>query len=232
MSRGFTLIEMLISMAIFSSLIGVLLMGFHQGLNLWDKGQKKTVKWVSLEQRYDWLNRVFSQANASEYYFEGKGTYAFFLGKGLEMVLVSSAPIMDTLGSLRPIQFQVLKKDGQYNLVYREGRKGADVSMDISFDSVPWILILSKLREAHFRYEAPVNPSPFNTPLEAMPPVMRKQYRNSPEWMPSFDAKLMATLPSRVEFSFIDKDGGEHHWRFHCRYMSDIWPKELYGGAY
>jgi len=230
--RGFSLIEMLVAMAIFSSLIGVLLMGFHQGLSLWDKGQQKTVEWISLEQRYDWLERLFLQVNASDYSFVGKGDHAFFLGEPLRMELVSSAPIMSTLGPGMPIQFRLMKKNGQYDLMYREGQQGDDVSMKFSFDSNPWVLIFQNLREASFRYEAPANPYPFETSLESLSPVMRKQYRNSPEWRSSFKAELIGSLPSRVAFSFVDKNGDAHHWRFHCRYMSDVWSKEFYSGVY
>jgi len=228
--QGFTLIEMLIAIAIFSSLIAVLLMSFHQGLSLWEKGHKKAARWISLEHRYDWLEHVFSQANAAGYHVAGKHMRPFFHGDKKEMTLITAAPIMDTPGSLKPVQFRWIERDGRYALMYREGRQGADVHMD-SFDFSDWIPLLHGVEKAYFRYEAPINPFPVDLPRDSLPEDMRKRYRDAPEWMSVFDSEAIVSLPSRVVFFFIDKAGDEHRWSFHCRYKQDVWPEEFYDKA-
>jgi len=228
--KGFTLIEMLIALTIFSLLIGVLLMGFSQGLTLWHKGQNKSTKWITLEHRYDWLDRLFSQAIAAQYKLDdGRSRVApFFSGDKLSMTLLTVAPIMDTSGSLKQVEFCLLEKAEKQTLMYREKKNSKNVWIEQDFKSVQWIPLLKTITKAYFRYEAPKNPFPENISIMTLPRDIRQRYRNAPEWMSEFDSKSIMSLPQRIEFFFIDKDGEEHHWIFQCRFMPDIWPDEVY----
>jgi len=229
-SNGFTLIEMLIAIAIFATLISVLLMGFNQGLKLWSKGNKRTSEWISFEHRYSWLERVFSQAVASEYQAaQNKGVYVpFFLGNKDKMSFVTTAPIMDATGTLKHIQLKLLSEQGAQTLMYREKQESSKINHNDNFESTKWVPLIKNISQAYFRYEAPKNPFPTSISLHLLPIDMRSRYRNSAEWMAQFDSTKIVSMPSTIEVFFVDDKSRKHQWLFKCQHLPEAWVNEMY----
>ena len=52
---GFTLIEMVIALTLFASLIGLAMFGYSQGLSMWERASRQSAGWQAMEFRYDLL---------------------------------------------------------------------------------------------------------------------------------------------------------------------------------
>ncbi len=228
-SRGFTLIEMLIALSIFASLMAILMSGYSQGLSLWDRAQRHSSQWQALEYRYGLLADLFIQAQVADYrkvvgmyvpYYEGSATSVRFLTR---------APILDFPGRIRPVELALERRDDDsYDLVYKEAARHSDPGRGINWRGIRENLLISGIKSASFQHEA----SSFPLPLELDPLYLdnreKLRYRGVAEWLPAFDSAWMWRVPQRVRLSFIGADGVEHRWTFPLPARSDAWSLEVY----
>jgi len=221
--KGFTLIEMLIAMAIFAALIMVLMSGYRQGLMMWDKGQHMSRQWLALEFRYRLLDTLFAQAIVADDEFAAGYTAPCFSGGGATLMLLTAAPLMDHVGHVRPVRLQLVHRPGgTLSLRYQEGELYSDQKRGIRWGN-QWIVLLKGLRQASFSYEAPANPLPevlskMNLGKQAM-----HRYRNQAEWLPSFQSHEMLLYPRRVALRFTDANDNRQRWLFRPPDISEAW---------
>jgi len=227
---GFTLIETMIAMVIFSALIGVLMAGFSQGLSLWERGSKQVDYWQSLAWRENLLQHLFEQSVAADYTVPGRGSLPYFKGTAEEMIFLSSAPLLSAYGAARPVQLRWVRRADDWQLMYREGQRGMDPARGISMDKRAWTQLLTGVKHAEFRYEAPVHHLPPYIAVETLAKQERARYREHPIWMQLFDAYQLWMLPQRIELLFTDSTGVKHRWRFFFRRHADAWKLEFYHG--
>jgi len=222
-ARGFTLIEMLVAMAIFASLIVVLLMGYHQGLMMWDKGQHMSRRWLDLEFRYHLLDTMFAQAEVADDEFAKDVSAPFFNGDKDSMQLISSAPLMDDIGRIRPVMLQwSAREDGLLDLRYQEGKRHSDQRRGIRW-SGQWVILLHAVSHVSFRYELPENPLPEALMGFRLSKQDRAMYRDHPEWKSSCQSRELLRYPRRVALYFTDANGVAHQWFFRPPDRSDAW---------
>jgi len=224
--KGFTLIEMLVAMAIFATLIVVLMMGYRQGLMMWDKGQQMSRAWLDMEFRYRLLDTLFAQAVVSNDEFSVRQVAPYFIGDSLSLKLLSAAPIMDNVGRVRPVQLQLLKrKNGLMSLRYQEGLLYSDQRRGIRW-SKQWVVLLDGLSKAFFAYEAPENPMPDELSYMNLNKEELSMYRNQAEWLNSYQCHDMLLYPRRVSFQFTDANNEKHKWIFRSPDIADAWTME------
>jgi|LWDU01.1.fsa_nt_gi prepilin-type N-terminal cleavage/methylation domain-containing protein len=225
---GFTLIEMLVAMAIFTALISVLMLGFQQGLLLWDKSQRQGHQWLGVEFRYGLLNTVIAQAVTSDNQYK-KGLFAsHFFGAPYDIKLMSSAPIMDVVGRVRPIHIQAVPDaNNRWQLRYREGARYTDVDRGINW-SGNWVTLFSDLDSVKFTYLAPAFPLPPELDVRWLSADEKLRYRDKPEWVTQYNSQQRWSYPLQIAVDFVAKDGVHHHWLLAPPTSSEAWSVEVY----
>ena len=228
---GFTLIEMLVAMAIFTALISVLIVGFRQGLLMWEKGQQQSRIWQDYEFHYRLLDTLVSQAVISDSRSMKLGiSLPYFYGTKTSVKFLSSAPVMDVSGRVRPVEIQAVQlEDGIWQLNYREGARYSDVGRGLRW-SGEWVTLLSGLKSVLFSFQAPANPLPPELDARFMSNDERMFYRNSPEWMNQYDISKIWRFPQSIMINFVDKDDASHRWLFMPPRWPDAWTMDVYDG--
>ncbi len=226
--KGFTLIEMLVAMAIFTSLISVLMLGFQQGLLLWEKGQKQSHQWLKSELRYGLLDTLFAQAVIATNEYQ-KGRYAsYFNGTETHLQMISAAPIMDINGRVRPIEIQAVQDpQKQWQLQYREGARYSDIDRGLHWKN-NWIKLLTELKKIQISYLAPRFPLPEELDERWLTTAEKRRYRDQPTWMTSYNSQELWLYPLQIAIDFTDNKGIAHQWLFTPPNSADAWSMEVY----
>jgi len=220
---GFTLIEMLVAMAIFAALIVVLMTGYRQGLLMWDKGQQISRSWLDMEFRYRLLDTLFAQAVVADDEYAKGLTAPYFVGEGSTVRLLSAAPLMDDYGRIRPVFLQLFsEQNGLLTLRYREGLLHSDQRRGMRW-SDQWVVLLAGLKDASFRYEAPENPMPDELAAMNLNEQMLKMYRNKPQWLGAYQGHEQLLYPRRIGLDFTDGNDEKHQWYFRPPDSADAW---------
>jgi len=223
-ARGFTLIEMLVAMAIFSTLIVVLMMGYHQGLMMWDKGQHMSRRWLDLEFRYRLLDTMFAQAEVADDACSPQVFAPYFYADAHHMRFISSAAVMGVPGQPRPVMLATIRDGAMgWSLRYREGARYGDQGRGIRW-SKHWVPLLENLKDISFAFEAPEFHAPEGVNAAWLSKEEKQLYRDKPVWMHSYDTCRLRLYPRRVKISFTDDYGSLHQWSFSPPQGSDAWP--------
>jgi len=233
---GFTLIEMLVAMVIFSSLIAVLMLGFRQGLMMWDKGQKQAHVWQDDAFRYRLLDALITAAVVSDNQTKAGYALPWFNGTPTSMRLMSGAPMMDLQGHSRAIELQAVKADVMaaqpgWILRYREAERYSDSARGLRWNS-DWVILFTGLQSITFAFEAPVHPAPSAFRRGGMPEQIRQRYRDQAEWMQQYDISKLWVYPQAISMDFVDRQGLRHHWLFRPPQWPEAWPLGTYAGGF
>jgi prepilin-type N-terminal cleavage/methylation domain-containing protein len=223
-SPGFTLVEMLVALAIFSLLITALLSGFHRGLALWEQSVKKEQIWQTLLLRQQWLRSLFNQTLLGNYSKSQEDMYVpYFQGSPLQMRLITAAPLLDNPGQVRPVQlkFQLEADTQNYTLYYLEGSLHSDPDRDIHWSNT-WIPLLQHLKQGHFSYEAFAFPRPELIDPDSLSEYAKQRYREHTEWLKSYDTQQLWLFPRRVKIHFTDAQNSSHEWQFLFNTDADV----------
>jgi len=223
LAEGFTLIEMLVALAIFSSLILVLMGGYRQGLLMWDKSQHASRSWLDLEFRYRLLDTLFAQAVVADDEYEKGLSAPLFHGDSHVMWLITAAPLMDDPGHVRPVKLQwFAERGGVFDLRYQEGARHSDQRRGIRWSN-HWVTLLKAAGKVSFRYELPENPLPAALFGVRLSRQERAMYRDHPEWKSDCDSRQLLRYPRRIALRFTDASGRAHAWLFRPADRSDAW---------
>jgi len=225
--RGFTLIEMLIAMAIFSALMSVLMLGYQQGLNLWQKSQHQSKNWQRTEFRYHLLDTLFSQSVVADYTYTVGLSAPYFFGDKTSMRLMTASPLLDMPGHVRPVAFRAVNHGGDWSIEYHEGNRYGDPGRGIVWPEV-WIPLLEGLKSVEFSFQAPSNPVPPFLTAKELSKDEKLRYRNDPEWMSQYDSYKLWRIPRMVSIRFTDKNNLEHEWLFALQQVANAWPMTAY----
>lgn len=225
--KGFTLIEMLISLSIFAVLLSTLLWGFRQGLVAWEKSSKQERIVQRLLLRHNWLEQMLNQAVVADYMRYQEVYIPYFKGDRSGFSWITASPLLDAQGSIRPVAIKLQKTEQGYALYYKEGDLHTDPGRGMRW-SQPWVEFLGTIKEAKLSYEAPVFPLPSELRENELGRLEKLRYRNRPEWLESYDTRLLLLMPRRIRLRFVDIKNQEHNWSFTLPSASDVWGLEVY----
>ncbi len=222
--KGFTLVEMLVALSIFSMLVAVLMAGFSQGLSLWERGNAKSTHWLARQHRHELLRQLFVNARLADYRSERGFSHAHFMADETQLEFTSRAPILDLNGRVRPVRM-VLQPgdDGLSDIYYQEAGRHNDQGRGIRWEKDRRVLLLQDIRKPAFRYLAPAFPVPPELYMAELTQEDQLRYRDHREWLGWYDASILWRPPLMVELSFTDQQGDEHVWSFRLPTGTDAW---------
>jgi prepilin-type N-terminal cleavage/methylation domain-containing protein len=153
-ASGFTLIEMMVALTIFSLLLAVLLGGYSQGLSIWQRASDKSSVWQSYQNRALWMSRLVQQIVIADYRIAGSRYTDVFQGNALGFVAMSSAPILAGPGRPVPVEFKLFENLdlGYVQLLYRQADKHNDPERGMGLDGKPWVVLIDNINDASFSY--------------------------------------------------------------------------------
>ncbi|MEQ1527910.1 MAG: type II secretion system protein [Methylococcales bacterium] len=221
---GFTLVEMMVSLAILSLLITVLLSGFYRGLAVWEQGEKKEQIWQTLLTRQQWLRNLFAQALLANYSQSQENVYVpYFEGSSVQMQFISAAPLLENPGQVKPVQlkFELEEDTKNYTLFYQEGDVHSDPDRDLKWTGA-WVPLLRHLKAGTFSYEAFAFPVPQDIDISLLGRYAKQRYRDHTEWLSSYDTGQLWIFPRRVKIKFIDVQDHSHEWQFIFNTSADV----------
>ena len=221
---GFSLVEMLVAISIFSMLLSLLMLGYSQGLSLWQRGQDRSETWLSLEHRHQLLRTLFFGARFADYRGRGWRTYPYFIANQEGIEFMTRSPLLDFSGRVKPVRVLIERDDNdQAKFRYQEGRRHSDQGRGIYWDSGRSLLFMEEMRDAGFRYLAPAFPLPPDLYSAELSDEDRLRYRDEPEWLSWYDTAILWRAPLAVELSFRDEEGARHTWSFQVPGQADAW---------
>ncbi len=222
--KGFTLVEMLVALSIFSMLVAVLMAGFSQGLSLWERGNSKSSHWLSLQNRHELLRQLFFNARLADYRGKGGVSYPHFVGDQNQLEFTTRAPILDLNGRIRPVRIILQRdEDGVADFYYQEAGRHDDQGRKIHWQEARRVMLLQDIQDPVLRFLAPAFPLPADLYIAELTREDKLRYRDKPEWLDWYDASIHWLSPLMIELSFTDNDGYEHVWSFQVPRETDAW---------
>ena len=221
---GFSLVEMLVALSIFSMLLAVLMAGYSQGLSLWERGEAKSSRWLSIQHRHELLRKLFFNTGTADYRGANSMTYPHFFANQNELSFTTSAPVLDFQGRARPVRIVLEKsEEGTSDLYYQEAGRHDDIARGIQWDSGRRVRLLEKILNPTLRYLAPASPLPPELFITELTAEDKLRYRDAAEWLDWYDSSIIWKAPLMVKLNFADEQGTEHTWSFQIPGKSDAW---------
>lgn len=214
-SRGFTLIEMLIALVIFSSVISLVLLGLEQGRQFWFKISDKIAEQSSLYNREHWLSAMFTEANASLFPAEHSQATPYFMGSNDSVNFITNAPILGGPGTYAAVQLKFEREGDHYQLHYFESpNKDPYYGGHDYFSTSSPTVLLDDITEFKVRYLAPKT----EQFISWAPMAEGSQRRDSPQWIAQFNSSQEADMPLLVHFQLTFSDKQQQDWYFRVNY--------------
>lgn len=217
--RGFTIIELLVALAIFSAILAVTLTAFDQGVNTWKRSLKGMSQQQYMLKRERWFYPLFEQAISAEYIYSGGTIGSYFQGSATEMQFNSAAPILTGPGRPALVALRITKEDTGYKLEYRQ-KFNADIQRGVNWADENWFALFEKMKSIRFEYLAGAH-LPFDGNMASVAPHLKEYYRESPAWQANFSAKMEESLPLRVGIRLIDSNDKSWMFEFPVTHFSD-----------
>lgn len=192
--RGFTLVELMVAMAIFSSAVALVLFGLEQGRQQWHKTTVRMETQGSLFNRERWIATMLEQANASFFPASYAEATPWFNGETDGFSFITNAPILGGPGTYAAVRLHMQRHNQHYQLYYTEapGKDpyyGAEAAL-----AAPGIMLLDNISRFQLRYLAPENISQ----ISWAPTSDGTARRTKPEWLAGFNSRTEAAMPIMV----------------------------------
>lgn len=226
--KGFTLVEMIIALSIFSLMMTLLMAGYSQGLELWKRATEKTSRWQSIEYRHALMAQLFRETRIADYRGEGGVSYPHFIATSNTLEFTTRSPILDMSGRVRPVRLifeGVQEESGENieNVIYQEAERHNDLGRGISWDAARQVPLFENISQLSFKYLAPAFPMPQELILATLTEDELLRYRDNPEWLNWYDASVLWKTPLAIEFQFIDDQDVSQTWLFQLPKESEAW---------
>jgi prepilin-type N-terminal cleavage/methylation domain-containing protein len=211
-SSGFTLVEVLVALAVFSAVLSLVLFGLEQGRSSWMRGHKHATFLSEMSHRQFWIMRMFSQANAATFAIDYGLETSYFFGTKGELSLISEAPVISGPGTYALVRLKVEDdpESGKESLVlYEWDNRDPYYGLPRDTSNAQKLVLFENITDASWKYwlDARDTPTPLETMLNNFVP------RDSDEWSGEYDSRFEVKLPAKVKFSFKLK-GQLYAWVF------------------
>lgn len=210
-AQGFTLIEMLVALAVFSSVISLVLYALEQGRLSWSRGNDRTEELHSLVNRQTWLTQMFTQAVPSTFSVDYGTESPFLKGDSSSIVFLSNAPVLSGPGTYALVVLRIeQQQDAQQSLVFYQWiNRDPYYGLPSSFNSGEKLVLLEGISDANWSYYL----SPRTEASSAELKLNQFKPRYAGEWSDSYDAYNELKLPEKVHLGFTLHD--QHYvWSF------------------
>ncbi len=199
--RGYTFIEVMVAMAIFSAMVMLATMALNQSLKQYRGLMEKGVNFWE-KAKYLWIDSSFGCALDYYVYKEGAGWVPYFHGDGESIFYVSLSPVAGDL----PVAVWIVKEkkdNGLYAVVYYElpvyTKNYRDLDQDYisgNYKNGKSLVLLDGVENIDMEFYG------------------FYQSRRQAEWSPVFDGFKNKSLPSAIKLTYMSEH--EKHVLLFC----------------
>lgn len=208
-NAGFTLVEMLVALVVFSSAISLVLLGLEQGRQFWFKVSDKIAEQSSLYHREQWLSAMFTEANSAHFPDGNNQTAPYFMGASDHINFITNAPILGGPGTYAAVMLKFARAGDNYQLHYFEApNKDPYYGGHDYFSTAEATVLIDDISSYNVRYLAPES----EVQLEWAP--TEGGVRDQPEWLPTFNSSQEAAMPIMVHLQFSRSQEPTQDWYF------------------
>ncbi|EEY50293.1 prepilin-type N-terminal cleavage/methylation domain-containing protein [Vibrio cholerae] len=211
-SSGFTLIEVLVSLVVFSSVVSLVLVGLEQGRLQWDRSMRSTEHSYKLLLRKQWLDQLFSQSNGATFQISYGTEAPHFLGTSTDVSFISNAPIISGPGTYASVNLALeAQNNGLNRLVFKQWPY-SDPYLGIPNEATKTntLVLIEDIQALEWEYY--LAPRDEATPWE----LKYNTFTRRPEgiWAQEYDGRFEQAIPQTVKVIFTRHDK-KHVWQFY-----------------
>ena len=185
-NKGFTLLELLISLTIMAMIVAVCFGAFHTGIRSWEKGEKKVIENQRLRIIPTLLKRQLSSLARPDVLRKDR-KYFYFSGTEKTVNFFSRISLHSRDDGIFFVRYKVEQQaDQQENLAfYEQDIQRLPTNKIDQLEDVPLNNLLKNYESIHFAFLA--HPG--------------KDIKNQPVWLPEWDPETRRGLPRAVRLT-------------------------------
>ncbi|MBO0505575.1 type II secretion system protein [Aeromonas caviae] len=211
-TNGFTLVELLVTIVIFSFSLSIILSGLDQGRLAWSRLEKKVELSSSLQSRFNWLSMMFNDSNATLFPLNYGEAGPFFKGNDQSLYLLTGSPILAGPGNYATATLWFANNGSNFTLNYAEKRNADPFYGNQYFDrDKEKTVLLYDIKSYNIRYLAPIREP---SEGESIPLNEEKYYRSEPAWLDFFDSNKEMAMPLLINISMVLSNEKRVDWFF------------------
>lgn len=225
--QGFTLIEVLVSLLIFSSLVSLVVFGLEQGRGQWWHAEQRAQQVKQLSLRQQWLDQLFSQSNGANFQTDYGIANAYFLGTPQQVRLLSDAPIIAGPGTYASVELAIIDQgQGQQALRFRQWpNRDPYYGIPPFQDPSQQLILLEGISQAQWQYYLPPRTEASGQEIR----LGNFRPRHESQWGGEYDAQNEQRIPSQVSLTF-HYQGQAYQWVFTLSQFSAA--SDIEGGTF
>lgn len=143
MERGFTLLELLLALALMAVILTLIFSAFHMGSRAWEKGEKLMGSQQLLRVVPELIRRQLASLTTPEV-FKQNDHWFFFRGESKSIDFFSNSSLYpNSVAGIVYIQYRVVEKDGKEKIIfYEEDINRLDVAKLSDLDDASYLDLL------------------------------------------------------------------------------------------
>ncbi|WP_045386314.1 PulJ/GspJ family protein [Vibrio rotiferianus] len=221
--QGFTLVEVLVSLVIFSSVIAVVITGLEQGRGQWLRAMDRNHDTHKLYTRQQWITQTIEQSNSAPFIIEYGVSAPYFYGTERQIDFLTNAPVYSGPGTYSAARLQIVDDNqGTSALVFTQwANKDPYYGIPKSTSEGKSITLLEGIKDAKWEYylESRIEATPLEIKYNTFAP------RREAKWSNYYDAKYELKIPKKMRFDF-EIDGKSYTWYFNLASYSSATGQE------
>ncbi|EJA3103521.1 prepilin-type N-terminal cleavage/methylation domain-containing protein [Vibrio vulnificus] len=207
---GFTLIEVLVALAVFSSVVSVVMFGLEQGRIEWRRTLTLSNSTGQLYQRFHWLEQTFNQVNSAPFIVDYSISAPHFYATENQVDFLTDAPILSGAGTYSAARLRVVNVEGEQALEFLQW-PNSDPFYGIPKQASEEnrFVVIRGIENAKWEYY--LSPRLEATPMEIKFGNFVK--REEGKWSSDYDSRYELKVPTKIRLSFHYR-GDAYTWYF------------------